>query len=217
MLRDIAQMLCNPILQELFPDTLLPPGKYFKNWETKNERELTVRRDSEFGYIPQEPQIVAFGNLSKTTGTRFDYGFPDDIIDKDTVRSANMMEKAEEFWAFIRSCYSGDGYTTMTGTFYHYSDLYNKIIEEGHFPKNRIYIRPVEMNGKIQYPTRWTRAELAREEKIQGRYIFACQYHLNPVPRGEEVFPPPQPTFETLPEGEYQNYITVDPAPTTHD
>ena len=215
MLADIGLMLANPLLLRLFPDILRPPGKDYRNWEKKTQDEITVHRDSSFGYIPQEPQVTALGNLAKVTGLRIDYAFPDDIIDPDTVRSAVMMEKSEDWWAYIRSCLSGDGYTTVTGTFYHYSDLYNKIIAEKHIP--HIYIRPVKINGKIQYPNRWTQKELDLEALIQGAYIFNCQYNLDAVPKGEEVFPAPQPTYADLPQDEYKYYITVDPAPTTHD
>lgn len=218
-LADIAYLLANPILLKLFPDVLRPPGKDYRNWNkfSLQDGELTVHRDSEFGYIPAEPQITALGNLAKVAGLHIDECHPDDIIDDSTVRSASLMEKSEDWWGYMQSVLEDDGYTQMTGTFYHYSDLYNKIVSEKHFPKDRIFIRPAIVNGEITYKSWFTKRMLEKIRRRSGPYRWACQYMLDPVPRGEEVFPPPQPTFCDLPTDEYKYYITVDPAPTTHD
>ena len=213
----ICVMLCNPVLLKLFPDILRPPGKDFRNWEKKTHNEVTIYRDSAFGYVPQEPQLSALGNLAKVQGLRVDECHPDDILDDSTVRSAALMDKCEDWWAYMQSVLETGGYTQMTGTPYHYSDLYAKIIREKHFPKSRIYVRPAIVNGKIQYKSWFRKKDFDDIRKISGEYIFNCQYLLDPVPKGMEIFPPPQPTFTQLPPDEYRYYITVDPAATTHD
>jgi len=219
MLASIADLLCHKSLQRLFRDILRPPGKEHRDWEkySVHDGELTVKRDPAFGYVPQEPQIMALSNLKKVTGLRVDYAFCDDIVDPDGVKSPRMMENIEDWWSYIQSCLSGGGYTTVTGTFYHYSDLYNKIIDEQQIPRKNIFIRPLFLNEKNQYPNHFTKKEIKRLKVRQRPYIFSCQYNLDPVPKGDEVFPPPHPTYENLPDDIYDYYIAVDPAPTTHD
>ena len=219
MMNDIALMLCHPTLLKVFPDILRAPGKDFRNWQkfSASDGQLTVYRDSSFGYVPQEPQIMALSNLRKVTGLRIDNAYCDDIIDPDSVRSARMMDNVEDWWSYIQHCLTGDGWTTVTGTFYHYNDLYNKIKDEQQFPKNAIHIRPLYVNGKNQYPNRYTKKFISDRKKRSRPYIWSCQVMLDPVPKGEEVFPPPQPTYDILPEDNYSYYITVDPAPTVQD
>lgn len=211
----VAQLLAHPTLLKLFPDILVKPGRDHKNWKrySVSEYELTVVE----GENALGPQLMAMSDLQKVAGLRFDFIFCDDLIDPDKVRSPKMMENIEDWWSFIQSCFSGEGYTTVTGTFYHYSDLYNKIKDEEQIDLKNIYIRPLFVNEKNQYPNHFTKKEIKRLKARQRSYIFSCQYLLDPVPKGEEVFPPPHPIYDELPQDEYDYYISVDPAATTHD
>ena len=203
-------------MQPFFPDIIPVPGKDYKNWAKSTENELTIKRDPSLGYVPEEmPQITALGAGAEVTGLHVDEIYADDPISKDTVTTAEQIEKSLDWWRFMQSVLEMGGLTTMTGTFYHYNDLYNTIIQEGHFPKKNIYIRPAVENGEILYKTWFTHKMLERLKKIQGNYIFSCQYMLNPTPKEDQIFPPPQPVYHTLPADKYQYYITVDPAATT--
>ena len=203
-------------LHPIFPEIIPAPGKDYHGWEKSTDTQLTMKRDPELGYVPEDmPQITALGAGAKVTGLHLDWLFADDIISPETVTTQVQMEKSEEWWAYMQSILEPGAPTTMTGTFYHYNDLYNKIIKEGQFPKNAIFIRPAIENGEILYRTWFTHEMLDKIRKRQGSYIFSCLYLLNPVPREDQIFPPPQPVFAHLPKGEYAYYITVDPAPTT--
>jgi predicted phage terminase large subunit-like protein len=213
----IKMLFASRELRDLFPDLIPDPGKEYKNWEKSNASQLTVFRPRVEGVrIPDEPQIIAVGSLAKITGMHLDYLFPDDIIDKDSVATADQMEKSEDWWAFMQSILEIEGETCMTGTFYHYADLYNKIIKEGQFKRKNIHIRSCyDIHGEPTYKAWFTKRDLEKIRRRQGEYIFNCQYRLDPAPKGDRIFPPPQPTYETLGGDNYQYYIAVDPAVST--
>lgn len=215
-LRDIKRLFCTPALMELFPDLIPPPSKDYRNWEKSTANELTVKRyyDDKNNKAPQEPQITALGSLAGITGMHLDEAYPDDIIDKDSVTTAEQMNKSEAWWGYIQSVLELHATVTMTGTFYHYNDLYNTIIRSNHFPKNRIFIRKAIEDNQLLYKSWFTFKDLEKKKKIQGNYIFNCQYMLNPIPQEDQIFPGPQPTYTTLPDDKngYTYFITVDPS-----
>jgi hypothetical protein len=211
-LRDIKVMLCNPALRELFPDIIPDPGKEYRNWDKSTANELTTRRDSSLGKPPQESQVTALGSGATIVGMHIDMAFCDDIIDPSTVTTAEQMKKTEDWWAYIQSVCELGAPITMTGTFYHYNDIYNKIIRDRHFPKSRIFIRKAIENNKLLYKSWFTFKDLDKIKKRQGNRIFANQYMLNPIPEEDQIFPGPQPLYQTLPESDYTYYITVDPS-----
>lgn len=214
-LKDIKQMFQNPTIMRLFPKIVPPPGKRYMNWERSTSDELTMRRDPALGKPPQEPQIRAVGMGSNITGGHYDEGYFDDPINEDTVKSADLMKGAEDWWAYIQSILEVGAPVCMTGTFYHPNDLYSKLIREGQF-KN-VFVRRAIENGKPLYASWFTLDDLARIRKRQGDYIFNCQYMLNPLPDEAKMMPTPYPTHSVLPSGrKWRYYIALDPAATTN-
>ena len=213
MLTDIKRMLSHPIIVRLFPDIVPEPGDKYQNWEVSRADRVTTKRDPSKGKVPQEPQVRAFGVGTVVQGMHVDIAFADDIIGPDSVTTANQMQKTEEWWAYFQSVIEIDAPVLMTGTFYHYSDVYNKIIKEKQF--KRVYRRPAMENGNLIYSNWFTKADLEKIKKRQGDYIYNCQYMLDPMPQQDRIFPPPQPTHTELPEGEYSWYMAIDPAFTT--
>lgn len=212
-LADIKGMLTNPLLMRLFPEIIPKPGKDFRNWEKCTANELTMRRDRERGFVPQEPQITAVGMGGRITGLHFDWAFIDDILDDSTVTTPEQMEKTEAWWAYLQPILESDAVTIMTGTRYHQSDLYGKIIQEKQFRK--IFTRAAIENGKIIYKSWMTMKALDKMRKRMGEYKFSCQMLNNPMPMDERIFVAPFPQFSELQEGKYTYYMTVDPAATT--
>jgi hypothetical protein len=216
-LKGIKRILADPLVREYFPE-IPKPGKDFKHWKKNTSQELTIWRDPASMFIPDEPQVMALGLGSDFTGMHFDECFCDDIIDKDTVRTASQMEKSEEDWGFLQYNLMGTP-ITMTGTFYHHSDLYNRIITDKHFPSNRIFIRSGIIGGKSDYSFFTLKDYEKLKKRMPSDYLFNCQILLDPAPISERILPPPQPTYKPpIPEGEnLKYYIAVDPAATTED
>jgi hypothetical protein len=209
-LASIKRMLAMPALRRYFPEVVPEPGKAFKKWAKSTTNELRLKDDNTS--ISNEPQIIALGSAATFTGTAIDLIVMDDYIDDQTVRTVGQMMKVEEEWGYLQPILDDGGEIMIIGTFYHYNDIYNKIIKEGQMPKNRIFIRRAIENGKILYPTIFNRKKLMDLKKRQGNYQFSCQYMLNPVPKEDQVFPGPQPTCQQLPKDKYRYYILMDPA-----
>ena len=207
MLADIKRLAVTPLLMRLFPTVFVPMKEYEKNTEDK----LTIKRDPELGHPPQECQVEVYGTGQVVTGRHFDEHYYDDLIDKDTVRTVDRMKKAREWYSYIQGVLEPDGMETITATPYHYADLYAEIIEDGIYEK--VYRRPCIENGKPIYSF-YTLKDLERIKKRMGNYIFSAQMMCDPSPVEDKIFPPPQPTFDLLPKGEYTWYICVDPAAT---
>ena len=215
-LADIKNFFCTPMLRELFPDIIPDPGNEYRNWDKCTGSMLTLRRDKDKAKGIQSEQITAVGEGAKITGHHWDYIFADDIVDKDTVNTPEQMKKAEEWWEYIQPMIEVDGEIIMTGTPYHYNDLYAKIMRERQFKHERIYKRPaISQTGEILYSSWYSKTSLEKKRIRMTPYTFSCQYLINPRPKEDQIFPTPQPTYHSLPADDYSYYITIDPAATT--
>ena len=199
-----------PLLRRLFPEIIPDPGKDYRNWAKSTNDELIMREDPES--ISNEPQITALGSTASFTGSHVNLIILDDYIDDDTVRTVGQMERVEDEWGYLQPILKDGGEIMIIGTFYHYNDLYNKIIKEEHFPRDRIFVRRAIENGKIIFPTMFNHKNLIYKKKTLGTYRFSCQYLLDPTPMEDQVFPGPQPTCQRLPADKYKFYILMDPA-----
>ena len=205
----IKRLFQHPNLQKLFPAQVPLPGKKEQAWGRATADVLTVWREK--GSQVQENQIEVYGAESTVVGKHFDVHYYDDLIDDDVVRTAERLAKVREWYGYVQAILEPGGQEIMTGTPYHYSDLYSSIENDGIY--DNVFRRPAVENGKPVY-NYFTLKMLERLKKRMGSYLFSCQYMVNPTPDEDKIFPAPQPTFVTLPKGEYAYYMTVDPAGT---
>jgi hypothetical protein len=201
-------------LQGLFPDVIPPRGKKNRGWYRDTADQLMLANPKDHDREVQENQVEVYGAGASITGKHFDYHFYDDIEDKDDITTIAQLEKLREWYSYAQAILDIGGQECMTGTPYHYADLYAQIQEEKIY--DNVYIRGAMENGEPIYKV-FTKKYLAREKKRMGDYIFAAQMMCNPLAREDQLFPPPQPTYEKLPGGKdtYVWYMTVDPAATT--
>jgi hypothetical protein len=211
-LQEMKQLFATPLLRRYFPDIIPDPGKNFGNWERSTLNELTIRRKREWGRIPQENQIEAWGSTATVTGRHYDVIVMDDIINEQSCSTAEQIEKARSFYSYIQSIKEPDGWEYVIGTRYHFNDLYGTIIDKGWFG-NRVYIRSAIEDGRPIYRF-FTMKMLNKIKSRQGPFEFSCQYMNNPLPEAEQIFPPPLPTYKQLPTDKYDFYVTMDPAAT---
>jgi len=204
-LRTIKRWLQTPLLMRLFPDVIGNPDEWAPN--TLNQLSMVRPKDG-----PQESQVEVFGVGNTVTGRHFDRHVFDDLVDKDTVRTVELIEKTREWFSGVQPVLEPGGRNLMIGTPYHYSDLYHTVQEEEIF--DRVVVRPIKENGKFIYRW-WTEAKFKKATRGMTSYDIQSQYFCNPMPVEDMAFPPPQPTYDVLPEGEYSWYIAVDPAATT--
>ena len=213
MLRYIKGLLQTEALQHLFPEICVPK----KEWEINNADSLVVCRNEflqEFYSDSPNPeaQIEVWGVGSAVTGKRYDAMFYDDILDKETVRSAVKMDQTRSWWTGMQPIQSFGAVEKMVGTPYHYHDLYAEIIDEDYFPI--IERTPAIVAGKVVY-SYFTKKRLASLKVRMGEYPFSCNYMLDVRPQSHRMFMPPYPRFSELPENA-KYYISIDPASTTN-
>lgn len=92
----------------------------------------------------------------------------------------------------------GRGPRILTGTRWHYDDVYGRIIASekarrraGKKPAWRMLIRKaVTRKGTVYFPTRFSASYLKslRDESGMTRYLFSCQYLNDPQPDEDQVF-----------------------------
>jgi hypothetical protein len=210
-LKSIIRMLQTPSLMAIFSDVIPDPGKNMNGWARVTANMLTMKREGET--VPQENQLEVYGAGATVTGKHFDEHYYDDILNEDDANTPEGNRKVVEWYGYIQGVLEPGGTETVTGTPYHYSDLYNYIEQEGIYGKH-IYKRPGIVNGKPIYSF-YTLKMHERLKKRMGNYLYSTQIMINPIPAEDQLFPPPQPTYSgTLPGKDevYKYYITVDPA-----
>lgn len=212
-LADIKRMLASPILRRYFPELIPDPENGYKNWQRSTTNQLTTRRLAEWGRIPQEEMVEAWGMGATITGRHYDVIVLDDIINEQSIATPEQMQKVRDYYSYLQAIKEPDGFELIVGTRYHYMDIYGVIIKEGWF-KKRVWTRGAIEDGKPIYRF-FTLRMLSQIKKRVGPYVWSCQYENNPVPKELQIFPPPYPTYEHLPADKYDYYITVDPAATT--
>jgi hypothetical protein len=211
-LLSIKRMAASPKLMALFPEVLVDPGEKGLGYQINRANQLTIWRDPKIGAPPQEAQIEAFGIGGNPVGKHFDVHIYDDIVTDKNSQTMEQLNKTREWYGYIQGVLEPGGQEIYIGTPYHYEDLTNFIQKEGIF--ERVYKRSYQEGGKIIY-SYFTEKMMERIRKKMTPYQFSCQYECNPQPIEDQIFPPPQPTFTTLPPGKYVYYIAVDPAATT--
>lgn len=211
-LQEIKQLFATPLLRRYFPDIIPEPGKSFANWERSTLSELSIVRRREWGRIPQENQIEAWGSTATVTGRHYDVIVMDDIINEQSCSTAEQIQKARDFYSYIQSIKEPDGWEYVIGTRYHFNDLYGTIIDHKWFGR-RVYVRAAIEDARPVYKF-FTRPMLDKIRSRQGPFEFSCQYMNNPLPEEEQIFPPPTPTYKSLNAEHYDYYVTMDPAAT---
>jgi predicted phage terminase large subunit-like protein len=146
-----------------------------KKWTTQ---ELIVNRTE----ISKNPTIQACGLIGPITGRRADLNVCDDIIDEENVRSALQLEKALTWHdkVLAPTLYPWGG-EIVTGTRWHYADLYAEFIKR---KPQAVDIKKAiieESTQKVLWPNYWTYQKLVEKRGEVGSIIFDCQYQNDPT------------------------------------
>lgn len=162
-----------------------------------SESEIIVRTRTNW---KKEPTISCAGIDVTKTGLHYDRIKVDDPQDEKNTSSHEQIEKVIRWYKLLLSLLDPHGYIDITGTIWHYADLYNYIInlerlrlEKGRKPRFKIFQRDSFkgttedlLNGDVPpenllWPERLSAEYLADQYIEQGPYIFSCQYRLNPI------------------------------------
>jgi hypothetical protein len=203
----IRNMLANPVLRDLFPDQIPDPGQNYSGWDKVTDQQLTVWRDKNSDYIPQEAQVEAWGTEGTVTGHHYDYHFYDDVIDKKSVKTSEQIEKTGSWWREMQNVKELDAEECMTGTRKHQMDIYNTIIREQYF--ETVIQHRAEVAGKPFYAFH-TMKDLEKLKRSLGPYDYSLEMMNDPLPESERLFRGPFPIYHELPKEEFKTYIVAD-------
>ncbi|MCK5020180.1 MAG: phage terminase large subunit [Candidatus Peribacteraceae bacterium] len=197
----------NRLLLRLFPDVLYEfPKRDSPKWS--EDDGLVLKRKSN----PKEATIEAWGVVDgQPTGKHFDVLIYDDVIERRSTNSPEMLKKALEAWELSLNLGSRRARYRYIGTRYHYNDTYKTIMDrQAAIP--RIY--PATQDGTVNgKPVFLTKEELSGKLRAMGRYTFSSQMLQNPVPDSEQTFKREWiQYFEPDPNIECNKYMVVDPA-----
>jgi len=219
----VKHHLTNRKLLTLYPDILWnDPESAGKRGETRWTKEA-IRVKRQVTRVDETVEIAGMG--TNITGKHYDKIFLDDVINEDNITSEAQTEKVLLWWRLLHPIAAPGCIYRIYGTRYDEFDLYGHLISEikqdekdGLKPLLRVILRKVKEHGKFIYSFYNERILEEKQRKINNQYVFQCQYYNDPNPEEERLFRPPYPEYVELPtrgEGDYEFYMTVDPAFTT--
>ena len=192
-------------LLNLFPELFYPAGS-----DNYNDERIFLRTHSSGR---KEPSL-SYGGLiiGQPIGMHFDYLNYDDIVVEEGCNTPEQMEKLVNSFALSFSMGRGEKYIkTISGTRYHYADLFSDLMEQGDTAWDwRVYPAEDDWGDAVLFSNEW----LADKRMRQGSYIYNCQYLLDPASRDTVSFPHGgYRTFTELPtEGIAGDAVLCDPA-----
>lgn len=177
----------NPLLKLICVDNegnyLLEPNKSIAGGFTEEQVVLLHRK--KLGL--KEPSVFCSGVDNARTGMHPDIIIMDDLVSERNVGTDVQLAKVKDHYRFSLSLLEPDGLHVIIGTRYHMADLYGDLIQEDSSFDN--LIRPaVDNSGSLFFPSRLTQEKLDELKKLQGSYIFSCQYMLSPIDDSAAIF-----------------------------
>jgi len=176
-----------------------------------SSEELAVKRDT----IHKEPSVSIAGIGSQLPSQHYDCIIWDDLVNDKNITSKEYIDKVIEWWKNSLSLLEPDGLGIVIGTFWHYRDLYQYIIENLS-DEFDIFIRSaIKDDGTPYFASRFSIEELDRLRRLKGSYMFSLQY-LNKLTNPEDaVFKMEDiQKYDELPKN-VRYFMTVDPALST--
>ncbi len=205
----------NEWLQNIFPEVLYKDPQSQKNhnkWSLDDG--ITVKRKTN----RKEPTVKACGLTDGSMPTKFhvEYLVYDDAVTEESVRTEDRIEKTKKkirlSYALGKNIAIEREETTairFIGTRYDDGDAYGDLEESGEYKisKHPWYLKD---KGK-KVPRAHSMGQIRTLRKRMSPYIFACQYELDPVPRGQRKFKTGLSYYKDRSD-EWNYILLVDPA-----
>lgn len=159
-----------------------------------------------------EASIEANGLIKgMPTGKHYTFSNYDDLVTEKVTMNYDTKRMLEERFGLSRNLVADVEEATISGTFYSFDDLYVKLSNN---PLWRARIYPATNDGTADgEPVLWTKKKLEQKKREMGKYEFATQILLKPVPDEEIVFKPEWIRFyDRVPNTPMRVYLIVDPS-----
>lgn len=163
----------------------------------------------------KEPSIDCAGVEVTKNGMHYDLILADDLHSEKNTKEREQIEKVKEHFKLLYSLLDPGASLAVIGTRWDDDDLYQMIIDDHEDEFNFITRSAEADDGDLFFPSRLTRKVLDGFRKIQGGYIYSCQYLNNPVDQENATFVASQ--FKSMTIDEYNSMNThlfglVDPS-----
>ena len=163
----------------------------------------------------KEGSIECAGIGVTKNGMHYDLILADDLHSELNTKEKEQIDKVKEYFKLLFSLLEPGGCLATIGTRWDDDDLYQMIIDEYSEMFNFITRMAESEDGQLFYPTRLDRNALNNFRKIQGSYLYSCQYLNNPVDAETAEFK--QSYFKSLSREEAERipmnlYGLVDPS-----
>jgi hypothetical protein len=131
----------------------------------------------------KEPSIRCSSVERMQAGPHYTHILVDDVVSDINSRSIDGRRSVIEHFKLLFSLLDPGGVLIITGTRYHYDDLYGFIINElPDFEKRIMNAETSGAGGGLYFPQRLTEQFLRETKAIQGRALYAAQYLNDPAP-----------------------------------
>ena len=202
-LREIRDNLTsNPKLNALF-SAILP-----RKQDKVTESEVIFNRSKFY----KEPTIGTCGvGSSYPIGKHWDIIICDDVVDNTNTATKDQIEKLEHWFnKVLMPTLEPEGEIHVTGTRWHYNDLYNGLIEKDwYLQKYKVY----KDDGSPLWPSYFNDERIAERRKEIGSEAFASQYLNDPIDLENATFKREWIKFyDDLPDNFYNYFVAIDPA-----
>lgn len=153
-----------------------------KKWSTEGIVIATRAR------ARKEPSIDALGPGVARNGWHYDIAFLDDLHSELNTKTLDEIEKIKEHRKLVYSLLDPNAPQVVIGTRWSFADMYQSIIDEEFEDFNFITRTARAADDELFYPMRLDEKELRKKRRLQGAYLFSCQYMNNPVSDETAVF-----------------------------
>jgi len=177
----------------------------------------------------RESTFMTCGVGTSMPGMHYDLIIGDDYVSDKNVTTFELKEKVRNHIRQAKSLLDPGAPHFILGTFWAFDDAYQSILkDEEQVKRYFVYrrscggINDLADNGKpkpLYFPTRLDDEELSILLIDQRPFMFSCQYRMNPIPEGDQVFDVKcykvisKKHFMALLQGvSYHWYYIVDPA-----
>lgn len=164
-----------------------------------------------------EPSIDTAGLESSKVGAHYDLIIFDDLVTRENVTTAELMQKTYECYKAARSLLKPGGDIVIVGTRWNFGDMYGRLLTElDGDPTFGTFIEKAEVCGEYPFASiGLDQAFLSQQRREQGSYMYSCLYQNEPVDNDTATFKASDFTFYA--PGAYPSglYITacLDPIP----
>ena len=129
----------------------------------------------------KEGSVECAGIGVTKNGMHYDLVIADDLHSELNTKEKEQIDKVKDYFKLLFSLLEPGACLAVVGTRWDDDDLYQMIIDDYEDMFNFITRMAETDEGTLFYPTRLNRTTLDDFRKIQGPYLYSCQYLNNPI------------------------------------